>query len=89
MKNKEFSKVLAIAVTILFFVSIIFVFAVWFFEDRLGTEILAYVAAPFGIVITGYFAKAGVENYSKISQSKQVNMGIEDNRGDEEQWITH
>lgn len=68
MKNskQEFSKVLAIAVTILFFVSIIFVFAVWFFQDRLGTEILAYVAAPFGVVITGYFAKAGVENYTKI-----------------------
>ena len=86
MRNTEFSKILAIAVTVLFFASIIFVFAVWYFEDRLGTEILAYVAAPFGVVITGYFAKAGVENYSKINNSKSERL-YEDNRGVEEEWV--
>jgi hypothetical protein len=86
MRNTEFSKILAIAVTVLFFASIIFVFTVWYFEDRLGTEILTYVAAPFGVVITGYFAKAGVENYSKINNSKSE-MLYEDNRGVEEEWV--
>ncbi|WP_341877579.1 hypothetical protein [Defluviitalea saccharophila] len=87
MRNTEFSKILAIAVSILFFASIIFVFAVWYFEDRLGTEILAYVSAPFGVVITGYFAKAGVENYSKINHSRQYEKEYEDYRGVEEEWV--
>lgn len=65
-KKLEFSKALAIVVTVLFIVSVVFVFAVWFFQDRVGTEILGYVATPFGVVITGYFTKAGFENYKKI-----------------------
>ena len=70
-KKREFSKTLAIIVTTLFVFSIIFVFGVWFFQDRVGTEILSYVATPFSVVITGYFAKAGVENFNKISHSKE------------------
>lgn len=44
------------------------------------------MAAPFGVVITGYFAKAGVENYSKINNSKSERL-YEDNRGVEEEWV--
>ncbi len=69
MKRVEFSKKLAIIVTTLFVASIIFVFWVWYFEDRLGTQILEYIATPFGVVISGYFAKAGVENYQKVRTS--------------------
>lgn len=69
MKRVEFSKKLAIIVTTLFVASIIFVFWVWYFEDRLGTQILEYIATPFGVVISGYFAKAGVENYQKVRAS--------------------
>lgn len=68
-KKAEFSKVLAIIITMLFVASIIFVFAVWYFENRLGTEILSYVATPFGVVISGYFAKAGFENHGKINNA--------------------
>ena len=68
-QNMEFSKILAIIMTLLFVASIIFVFGVWFFQDRLGTEILGYVATPFGVVITGYFTKAGFENHTKIAKS--------------------
>ena len=70
MKRKkiEFSKLLAMVVTCLFVASVIFVFYVWYREDRIGTEILGYVSTPFGVVISGYFAKAGVENYQKINK---------------------
>lgn len=71
-QNMEFSKILAIIMTTLFIASIIFVFGVWFFQDRLGTEILGYVATPFGVVITGYFTKAGFENHSKITKSNET-----------------
>lgn len=70
MKKIEFSKILAMVVTILFVVSIIFSLIVWFLQDRLPTELLVYVAAPFGVVVSGYFAKAGVENYKKINQTQ-------------------
>lgn len=84
-KRTEFSKKLAIAVSFLFFFVILFSLATWFFQDRTPIEILGYVATPFGVIVTGYFAKAGVENYSKISQSKS--REIEDNRGVDEEWI--
>lgn len=77
-KKREFSKTLAIIVTMLFVCSVVFVFGVWFFQDRIGTEILSYVATPFGVVITGYFAKAGVENFNKISHSNKEEYEYED-----------
>lgn len=70
-KHIEFSKQLAIVVTVIFIASILFVFWVWYFEDRLGTQILEYIADPFKIVISGYFVKAGIENYQKIKTSNE------------------
>jgi hypothetical protein len=66
----EFSKRLALIVTRLFVASIIFSFITWYFEDRVPLELLAYVAAPFSIVVSGYFIKAGSENKEKISQAQ-------------------
>lgn len=77
-KKTEFSKILAITITMLFVASIIFVFAVWYFENRLGTEILSYVATPFGVVISGYFAKAGLENHRKINNAGREIVKLEE-----------
>lgn len=65
----EFSKKLAILISSMFVTSIIFTYGVWYFQDRDATHILDYIATPFGVVITGYFAKAGVENYTRIRHS--------------------
>lgn len=80
MKKLEFSKILALIVATLFVVTAIFVTAVWAFTNKkpdqlkVGIDILSVVATPFGVVITGYFAKAGVENYQKIKNQKGDNQ---------------
>lgn len=72
----EFSKVLAVVVTVLFAGSVLFLLAIWAISDKTpaqlqaGIDILAVVAAPFGIVVTGYYAKAGMENYQKIKKGE-------------------
>jgi hypothetical protein len=77
MKQKikmEFSKFLAVIITMLFVFCILFSLAVWFKQNRIPGEILSYVAAPFSIVISGYFVKSGVENYKKITQSSECSQ---------------
>ena len=63
---KEFSKRLAIAVSCLYFFVILFSLIVWYIDNRIPSEILGSVGAPFGVVISGYFVKAGFENWKKI-----------------------
>lgn len=76
-KKIEFSKVLAIVVTVLFTGVVLFLLAIWALTDKTpeqlqaGIDILGVVAAPFGIVVTGYFAKAGIENFQKIKNQKE------------------
>ncbi len=73
-KKIEFSKLLALIITALFVGSVCFVLFVWAVTGKtpeqlqVGTNILGIVAAPFGVVVTGYFTKAGVENFQKIKQ---------------------
>lgn len=74
MFKMEFSKILALIITAIFVAAVGFVALVWAFSDKTpdqlqsGIDILGVVATPFGIVITGYFAKSGVENYQKIKK---------------------
>lgn len=76
MKKIEFSKLLAIIITVLFVLSVCFVLAIWAITNKppdqleIGISILGVVSTPFGVVITGYFAKAGVENYQKIRKGQ-------------------
>ncbi|MCX7715610.1 MAG: hypothetical protein N2171_07770 [Clostridia bacterium] len=77
MDRFEFSKVLALVISILFVCTVCFVSLVWAVSDkmpeqlRIGIDILGVVSTPFGIIVTGYFAKSGVENYTKIKGSKK------------------
>ena len=68
MKRVEFSKKLAILIITFFFLLIIFSTIVWFFQNRIPTEILETVSFPFGIVVTSYFVKSGYENGKKIDK---------------------
>lgn len=73
-KKYEFSKVLAVSVTLLFFIVIVFALGMWAFTGRIiPGEILTAVAAPFGTVIAGYFIKSGWENRYKIQGSYGCN----------------
>ena len=73
-KKIEFSKLLALIITALFVGSVGFVLLVWAITRKtpeqlqIGVNILGIVAAPFGVVVTGYFTKAGFENFQKIKQ---------------------
>lgn len=71
-EKMEFSKKLAITMTRLFTISFFFFLGVWFFQDRVSPELMTFIATPFGVVITGYFAKAGFENHSKINKSDEL-----------------
>ena len=65
----EFSKLLAIIITLVFVGTWAIGWACWFFTKTLPTELLDYITMPFSVVITGYFAKSGVENYTKIKNN--------------------
>lgn len=66
----EFSKKLAISIFILFTSTWVILVIYWISTGiLLPKEILEFISIPFGLVITGYFTKAGVENYSKIKNS--------------------
>lgn len=69
-KKYEFSKKLAVMVSALFILTFIVAWVAWFLTGELPVDMLTFVAAPFSVVITGYFAKAGVENYQKINNTE-------------------
>lgn len=75
-KKWEFSKWLAVITTIFFFGVITFSLAVWFFQNRVPSEILSTVAVPFSSVIAFYFLKSGYENGKKIDGSNSCQEGI-------------
>jgi len=66
---KEFSQKLATTVTIVWVLSIIVSFIVMGCFGIDLTAILSYVQTAFLGVLAGYFTKAGIENFKKISQS--------------------
>lgn len=72
-KKKEFSKILAVIVTAVFVAFAIIGIATFVLFDRVvPVELLTFVATPFGVVISGYFVKAGAENVSKIKLQSNV-----------------
>ena len=81
-KKREFSKCLAVLTTVFFFGAVTFSMVVWFFQDRVPSEILSAVAVPFSSVTAFYFLKAGYENGKKIDGS---NLGCQEGNDDIEQ----
>lgn len=69
-KKYEFSKVLAVLTTAFFFGVISLSLLVWFFQDRMPSEILSTVSIPFSSVTAFYFVKAGYENGKKIENQR-------------------
>ncbi len=74
IKNKpkakmEFSKRLAQVITGLFILTWIVAWLTWIFKGELPSEMLDFITVPFSVVITGYFAKSGFENTSKIKNT--------------------
>jgi len=70
----EFSKKLAVSITVLFILTWVVAWVVWIITKDLPEQMLNFISVPFSIVITGYFAKAGVENYEKIKVSNENNI---------------
>lgn len=68
-KKIEFSKLLAIIITLVFIGTWLIGWVCWFFTKTLPIELLNYITVPFSVVITGYFTKSGVENYTKIKNN--------------------
>ena len=62
----SFSKKVVGAVTWLFVGIIIFSAATWLLYREIPDRLIDYVDGPFSVIISGYFAKAGVENYVKL-----------------------
>jgi uncharacterized membrane protein len=71
-KRIEFSKLLAMVITLLFVGCILFSLLTWYRQGRIPSEILGYVSTPLGVIVSGYYLKSGVENYRKISQAQPV-----------------
>lgn len=67
-RKLEFSKAITIIITCLFITTWVAGWASWFLINNVPNEMLEFITVPFGVVITGYFTKAGVENYGKIKK---------------------
>jgi di/tricarboxylate transporter len=64
----EFSKVIAIVMLVVFVLTFFVAWFTYIFQDKVSTELLSFISTPLMVIITGYFAKAGVENYQKINK---------------------
>jgi hypothetical protein len=62
----EFSKKLAVFVCAVFAFVIGFLAYTYLFKGNVSNDLLSTISTPFMVVVSGYFAKAGVENYTKI-----------------------
>ena len=67
-KSIEFSKIIAIVMLIVFVLTFIVAWVTYIFQDKISTELLSFITTPLMVIVTGYFAKAGVENYQKINK---------------------
>lgn len=67
----EFSKLLALGVSILFAATVFFCCVCWLIRDGFPEKILDYVDGPFMIVVSVYLAKSGVENVTKIRENPE------------------
>lgn len=64
----EFSKVISIVMLTIFVLTFFVAWFTYIFQDKVSTELLNFISTPLMVIITGYFAKAGVENYQKINK---------------------
>lgn len=62
----SFSKKVVGTVTWLFVGIIIFSAGTWLLYREIPDALINYVDDPFSIIISGYFAKAGMENFLKL-----------------------
>ncbi|CAK7013396.1 hypothetical protein [uncultured Phascolarctobacterium sp.] len=62
----SFSKRVVGTVTWLFVGIIIFSAGTWLLYREIPDDLINYVDDPFSIIISGYFAKAGMENFLKL-----------------------
>ena len=69
-KNKsiEFSKVIAIVMLVVFVLTFFVAWFTYIFQDKVSTELLNFISIPLQTILSGYFIKAGVENYQKINK---------------------
>ncbi len=80
-KKMEFSKKLALTITLLFIMTWFMAWTSWFIKNEVPEALLNYISVQFGVVVTGYFAKSGYENSTKIKNTNEtVNRVVEDNR---------
>lgn len=74
MKNiKEFSKIVIIALTLVWFLTAFFAMVIVWREPEQLSNLLLFVGAPMGAGLVGYFAKAAFENKEKIKQGGNSN----------------
>ena len=64
----EFSKIIAIVMLVIFVLTFFVAWLVYIFQDKISTELLNFISTPLMVIVTGYFVKAGTENYQKINK---------------------
>lgn len=81
-KKLEFSKIITIITLVIYILTWLVSWCVWIFTKEIPQQMINYITAPFMVVISGYFAKSGVENFNKINQSQddEDNYNIHSNK---------
>jgi ABC-type multidrug transport system permease subunit len=67
----EFSKIIAIVMLAVFVFTFLLAWAVYIKQDKVSTELLSFISTPLMVIISGYFAKSGVENFQKINNNPE------------------
>lgn len=80
-KKIEFSKIITVITLLVYILTWVVSWCVWIFTKEIPQQMINYITAPFMVVISGYFAKSGVENYNKINQVQEdVEYNINSNK---------
>ena len=74
----SFSKKVVGAVTWLFVGIIIFSAGTWLLYREIPNRLIDYVDGPFSVIISGYFAKAGVENFLKLHGGARATVKVKE-----------
>ena len=67
-KSIEFSKIIAIVMLVVFVLTFFVAWFTYIFQDKVSTELLSFISIPLQTILSGYFIKAGVENFQKINK---------------------
>jgi uncharacterized membrane protein (DUF485 family) len=71
--NITFSHVLAIIFVVLYVTIVLLVTGMWIWNRIEGVFLLEAISMPVMTIVTGYFTKAGIENWSKINNNNKNN----------------